>query len=75
MSSFVSRTGSKLYVDDAEFKAVGPNGRSPQLPRHDKADEALDAVYWLGLDENIASTYSYPTQNRVLVSLGESRLA
>jgi mannan endo-1,4-beta-mannosidase len=47
-SSFVTRQGSRLLVDNASFKAVGPN------------------VYWLGLDENINASISYPTPQRVL---------
>ncbi|GAA5848735.1 hypothetical protein JCM9279_002928 [Rhodotorula babjevae] len=50
-TSFVRRNGSRLALDGAEFKVVGPN------------------VYWLGLDENVDPSPSYPSKGRVLEAM------
>ncbi|KZT61799.1 glycoside hydrolase family 5 protein [Calocera cornea HHB12733] len=49
---WVTRSGSKLYLDGYEFRPVGPN------------------IYWLGLDENVNPSPSYPSQTRVWEMMG-----
>lgn len=50
----------------SEWSARTVNPSARRLPQS-FADEKFDGVvYWLGLDENIDSKISYPTQQRVL---------
>lgn len=65
-SSFVTRSGSSLYLDGKPFRIAGP---SESLHRciwiHRLIERPLADIYWLGLDENVVPNPSYPSHGRV----------
>lgn len=74
-STFVVRSKSALYLDGEIYRIVGPSEadwRKKEEDREANLRRSLADIYWLGLEENVIPSPSYPDKGRVREAMAQS---